>query len=86
MTDVLQGVLRFTFTATELNRIQANIEPDNVGSWRAAENARMQREGLLREYQYYKGRYRDLLMYAILRREWEAENRPASTAGDSRER
>jgi [ribosomal protein S5]-alanine N-acetyltransferase len=70
MTEALREVIRFAFTRTELNRVQAICEPENVGSCRALEKVGLTLEGTLREWQFYKGRHRDLRMYAALRREW----------------
>ncbi|HET6314393.1 MAG TPA: GNAT family protein, partial [Chloroflexia bacterium] len=55
-----------------LNRVQAVVLPDNLGSMRVLEKAGMQREGLLRKYQYVLGDYWDVYMYGLLRSDWEA--------------
>ena len=70
MTEALREVVRFAFTRTSLNRVQAICEPENVGSCRALEKTGLVLEGTLREWQFYKGKHRDLRMYAVLRREW----------------
>jgi RimJ/RimL family protein N-acetyltransferase len=43
-----------------------------VGSARVLEKLGMRQEGRLRENEYYKGRWWDTLLYAILEDEWEA--------------
>ena len=55
----------------KLNRVQASCIPENVASLRVMEKIGMKYEGILREYMFAKGRYDDLKMYSILRREWE---------------
>lgn len=72
MTEAVRAVLDFGFVRMALNRIEARCLPANIGSARVMEKAGMQYEGLLREQMYAKGRYHDLKMYSILRREWSA--------------
>ncbi|MGF6884873.1 ribosomal-protein-alanine N-acetyltransferase [Nocardia sp. GAS34] len=53
-------------TLQEVSRLELYVEPWNEGSWRAAESAGYQREGLLRRWQKIDGRPRDMYMYAYL--------------------
>ena len=71
-TEAVRGVLRFAFREMSLNRVQAIVLPDNIGSMRVLEKAGMQREGLLRKYQYVLGDYWDVYMYGMLKSDWEA--------------
>ena len=71
-TEAVRGVVGFAFSQLGLNRVQAIVLPDNTGSMRVLEKAGMQREGLLRKYQYVLGDYWDVYMYALLRSDWEA--------------
>jgi ribosomal-protein-alanine N-acetyltransferase len=73
IAEAAAAVIAFGFTRMELNRIEAFCLPENRGSWRVMEKVGMQREGLLREWVWSKGRYCDILLYAILRRDWQAE-------------
>lgn len=73
MTQVLRGIVRSAFAATDLNRVQALCEPEIAGSWRALEQAGLTLEGTRREWQFSKGRHRDLRLYAVLRRDWNGE-------------
>lgn len=50
----------------ELDRIELYVEPWNDGSWRAAESAGYQREGLLRAWERIDGKPCDMFMYARL--------------------
>ena len=60
----------------DLQRIQANIHPDNLGSIRVAERAGMIYEGVLRAYAYIAGKPTDEAVYAVVR-----DQRALSTAG-----
>jgi ribosomal-protein-alanine N-acetyltransferase len=48
---------------------------ENVGSARVLEKLGMQREGQLRENEWFKGRWWDTLMYGLLEGEWRAQVR-----------
>lgn len=45
-------------------RLELYVEPWNEGSWRAAERAGFQREGLLRQWQPVGAEQRDMFMYS----------------------
>ncbi|PPF23787.1 MULTISPECIES: GNAT family N-acetyltransferase [unclassified Rathayibacter] len=49
-----------------LDRLELYVEPWNTGSWRAAESAGYEREGLLRSWERIGGEPRDMFMYARL--------------------
>jgi len=72
MTEAVRAVVACGFTQMELNRIEARCIPENRASARVMEKVGMRYEGLLREVMYSKGRFVDLCLYAILRRDWEA--------------
>ncbi|MDR7482064.1 MAG: GNAT family protein [Armatimonadota bacterium] len=69
-TEAVRRIMRFGFEVMALNRIEARCEIPNVASARLLEKVGMTFEGILREHVYGKGRYRDMQMYSILRREW----------------
>lgn len=66
-SEALQAVLRYGFSHLRLERIEALIEPENRASLRLVEKNGFLREGLLRHYEYGRGRFDDLYMYSILR-------------------
>ncbi|MFE7743501.1 GNAT family N-acetyltransferase [Nocardia sp. NPDC057455] len=53
-------------TLEEVSRLELYVEPWNEGSWRAAQSAGYQREGLLRRWEKIAGEPRDMYMYARL--------------------
>lgn len=69
MTEALTKALEFGFGKMELNRIEALVHPDNLASIRLLEKLRFQNEGILRDYYFQGGMFRDSLMYSLLRRE-----------------
>jgi len=68
-SEVAAGLLRFGFETLGLHRIHAIVEPENVASTRVLERVGMRREGHLRDHRYAKGRWRDSLLYAIVKGE-----------------
>lgn len=64
-----EATLMFTtwlFEATNIERVQATVEPPNVASQRVLEKAGFRREGLLRGYASWGGERRDVFLYGKL--------------------
>ncbi len=72
-TEAARAMAGWAFRERGLHRIWASCIADNVGSARVLEKVGMQREGRLRENEYFKGRWWDTLIYAILDREWATQ-------------
>jgi [ribosomal protein S5]-alanine N-acetyltransferase len=70
MPEAARRIIAFGFEQMELHRVQAVCEVGNTASARVMEKVGMTYEGTLRDYGYAKGHFRNLKMYAILRREW----------------
>jgi RimJ/RimL family protein N-acetyltransferase len=70
-TEAAHAVLRFAFEELRLHRVWAFVVSENTASLRVLEKLGMRREGHLRENQWFKGRYWDTLIYAMLEREWQ---------------
>ena len=71
MTEALEAVIRYGFEGMELNRIEAQHETTNPASGAVMRKCHMQREGTLRGRLFNKGRYVDVELYAILRRDYD---------------
>lgn len=70
MTEAMNEVIAFGFHQMKLNRIEAICEIENIGSFRVMEKLGMQNEGLYREYVFKGGRFRDVKMYSILKKDY----------------
>ena len=70
MTEAIKEVIRFGFEKMNLNRIYARCFVENIGSYKVLEKAGMKFEGILREQMFIKGRFQDMKIYSILRREY----------------
>lgn len=67
-SDALNTLTSWAVTLKNLDRIELCMEPWNEGSWRAAEQAGYEREGLLRAFKRVGGQPRDMYMYSRLTR------------------
>ena len=70
MTEALAAVIQYGFDDMELNRIEAQHETTNPASGAVMRKCHMQHEGTLRGRLFNKGRYVDVELYAILRRDF----------------
>ncbi len=62
-------LLAFGFKKLKLNRIYAKAIPANVASWKLLESLGFFREGILREALFEKGKWVNLLIYSLLKKE-----------------
>lgn len=69
----------FGFKQLKLHRVEAHCVADNNGSIRVLEKLSLQREGHLREKSFFKERYWDELIYAILEKEFLYVNQAKPT-------
>jgi len=66
-TDALAATLRSAFAATDLNRAEAVVMVENIGSQRVLEKCGFQNEGRLRQLRNCRGTFRDFYLYSRLR-------------------
>lgn len=71
MTEAIRAALRFGFEHVGLHRVEANIDPDNIGSRRVVEKAGFTHEAMLRQNWFYAGRFTDSAIYGILKHEFQ---------------
>ncbi|OWA34149.1 N-acetyltransferase [Saccharibacillus sp. O16] len=69
MPEAIRAVLDFGFGSLHANKIEARVDPDNAASIRLMEKLGFTLEGRLRQHEFEKGRYVDLLAYSILAQE-----------------
>ncbi|XP_004511371.1 uncharacterized protein [Cicer arietinum] len=66
-TYVVKQVVKVAFSELSyLERIEAMVDVENVGSQRVLEKAGFQKEGVLRKYVFLKGKSRDMVMFSVL--------------------
>ena len=67
MTDAVTTLVRHAFTEMKLNRVEAACIPENTASKHLLERCGFTREGYARRYLRINGRWRDHLLFAIVR-------------------
>ncbi|UFP96222.1 GNAT family N-acetyltransferase [Gloeobacter morelensis] len=72
MAEALQAILRFGFESMALNRIEADTSAANAASIRLLSRLGFRLEGCQREQYFEAGRFHDLLIFALLCREFGA--------------
>ena len=70
-TEAAHAMTDFGFSNFRVHRIWATCVTENTQSAHVMEKLGMKLEGRFRENQFYKNRWWDSLMYAILANEWE---------------
>ena len=71
-TETVELLLRHGFETLNLNRIFLSVYADNPRAKRAYEKAGFVHEGVQREAIFKRGKFIDVHIMSILRREWEA--------------
>jgi RimJ/RimL family protein N-acetyltransferase len=74
-TEAAWAVVGWGFGTLGLNRISASRFSDNPASGRVLEKVGMRQEGVLRRHVFRGGEFRDMVMYGMLREEWEGRTR-----------
>jgi [ribosomal protein S5]-alanine N-acetyltransferase len=70
MTEAVRKVIDFGFKVIGLNRIEACCDAENKASARVLEKCGLKFEGVLRQYVFNKGKFRDIRSYSILAEEY----------------
>ena len=71
--EAVLALIDHGFTALELHRIGADVDPRNHRSLRLLEALGFSREGVQRECYRVHDEWQDAVMYGLLRREWAGE-------------
>lgn len=74
-TEALVLLLDYLFSGYPIERISAYTDADNTPSRRLLARLGFSCEGTLRSAVFRDGRWHDMCIYGILRREWTARNR-----------
>lgn len=70
-TGTAEVMLMYGFTELGLNRIHAHHFTRNPASGKVLENIGMRREGVLRQHVKKWGRFEDIILYGILREDYQ---------------
>jgi len=80
-TEAARAMAGFAFEGLGLHRVWAECVPENVASRQVMVKLGMRPEGHLRQTQWYKGRWWDMLVYGILEEEWAG--RASAVSGEN---
>ena len=73
-SEAVRGLIAYAMTAFPIHRISASVDPLNEPSVRVLEKAGLRKEAHFRQSEWFKGRWADDAIYAILREEWRGES------------
>ncbi|WP_342766987.1 GNAT family protein [Trinickia dinghuensis] len=79
MREALCAAIGYGIETMQLNRVEAQVHPENEPSIKTLETLGFAREGYLRQAGYWHGAYHDLLQFALIRTDFTAS---AASAGD----
>ena len=75
MTEAMTAIIEHAFDTMKVNRIEAYVSPRNKGSQGLVRRLGFRKEGVLREHDFYKGKFTDDFLYALLKRDWRQKRR-----------
>lgn len=71
VTEALREILPYGFDVLHVNRIEAEVLPDNKGSVRVLEKLGFKKEGHLRDWFYWNGEHFDCFIFSLLKRDYD---------------
>lgn len=71
--ETLRGILAFLFTEKEIHRVVETVDAENTASINLLKSTGFRQEGYFMENIFFKGKWGSEFQYAMLRREWEAQ-------------
>jgi RimJ/RimL family protein N-acetyltransferase len=71
--EALHAVLDYGFRELDLNRIEADTDPRNLGSIRTLERLGFRKEGFMPQRWLVGGEYADTAFYGLLKSYWDAK-------------
>ncbi len=72
-TEAAKAFVACCFNTMNLNRLEATVYPENIGSCKVLEKIGMHYEGLMRQHVMRNSQFRDRNLYALLRGEEEIQ-------------
>ena len=67
MKEAINAVVDYGFSTLGLHSIEAQLNPENIGSSAVLESTGFAKEGHLKENLYFKGEFRDTVIYSKLK-------------------
>jgi len=70
-TEMLAMLMEYAFYQLGMHRIWTEIIPSNIGSVKSNIKAGLSKEGLRREAKFVNGKFEDLIMFSMLKQEYD---------------
>ena len=80
MTEAVRAVVAYTFGHTGMNRITATTVVENPASIQVLRHVGFQEEGILRDWGFWKGEFKDLRCFSLLRTDAAAAGETGAVA------
>jgi ribosomal-protein-alanine N-acetyltransferase len=71
-SEAMDAVLKFGFEQLNLNKIEADINPENQASINLVTKMGFRKEAHLRQNLFFNGRFFDSLVFGLLKNEWKS--------------
>jgi len=73
-TESVGKLFWYAFEGLKVNRIEAYVTPGNKASIKVLLKNGFVNEGVMREMEYYKGKYQDGIVFGMIRKDWDTQN------------
>lgn len=70
-TEAQRQLVAYLFAYTTVNRLEASTDVENIAEQRSLEKAGLLRDGIIRGCHFRQGEYRDMVLYGILRADFD---------------
>lgn len=70
-TEAGKAVINYCFAELDVNRLEATVETENLASISVIKKIGLMHEGTFREYEINNGKFINLMMFSILKKEWK---------------
>lgn len=70
MNEALKALFGYGYSSLGMNRLNALVYPDNKASINVLKRLGFKKEGVMREFGYWKGAFHDMSLYALLSSQW----------------
>ena len=70
-SEAVTLLIQYVITTMNVNRIEAFVHLDNIGSCNLLKKLSFQLEGIIRDKHLFRGRYYDHYCFSLLKRDWK---------------
>lgn len=74
VTEACRMLIEYAFNEMHLNRVEILCASKNYKSRAVPQRLNFQKEGVLRDYHVLHGEFTDMVLYSLLKKEWEILN------------